>query len=1019
MKPFSIILFSDIHYGCQSFEEQFPVYNAFINDSKKQIEKREGKDIYLFCIGDLVQAGDNPQNYISFHASVIKPILEQGNIPIEHCLFIPGNHDVQRETLSLVKDTHFKNLKELEEELHINQYIEENDNLIKSIFKNFIEFSKDFPKSYWDKCAFLSYDINESWSVGCINSALGTFAHIDNLSDEGNLIISTKPLYEWIERTKTRHRILMMHHPLDSLKFGIKEELKAIIKNHIEIFLTGHTHSHDIIQPLNASTDVISCTLPHLFHSKKDRGMGYCILDFNNMHLLEQMQYREWNLLKSKFVPGCSFTDEEDGVVPILPFNNSKDEFGFIESKLKEDLMASMKIYENAPSINWEERFVSKKRVDQNQTLADEDLFNEDFIIENRDNYVILSPRDYGLTCYGRHFALKLWLERGELSLFIENPNHKISKLSSKIQEDLEKLKTTKDNILWIIVDEWVLEPKQRKEIIGYLQNEFPNAKLLFLSPRLEKYFTDNDEISMFDGFKYLYLTPLKRSQIRSIAKAFNKAKFIAEEDVLLKRLDDDIRTFNMHRSPMNCITLLYVFKNSFEENPVNRTEVLEKVLSIIFDNDETPTYSIIPDQKDCRFTLGKFCAELLKRENHNYSFRQDEFISNINSISQEQMISVDGNYLFSILLRNNIILPYDNYYRFRASYWVYFFGAIQMQNDPSFAKYILEEERYIHFSLIMEFYSGLNRRQNLAVTTVIKDLENIISKVKSTVGLPQDWNPYKMLKYAPSEAQKQRLLSSLENEICGSNLPEEVKDSLADRDYDQRSPFHQNVYKILEEYSVNHLMNIIPIASRTLRNSDYVEASLRKKLFETIIQSWKTLVDTLAMLTPILALKGHVTYGGASFEFVDDISQYSLEQRMLIVLSSLPSNVIRWFEGDLYSNRSAPLYYNYFDENSNLFYKHLIASLILRHLPDKWGVYMSSYLKNLSESSYYLQSAVGEMRNTYSTKVISDEDARRLKALLKEGITRIKTQQSYVSPKHINRIITQDDIPQRKMDEE
>lgn len=168
-------------------------------------------------------------------------------------------------------------------------------------------------------------------------------------------------------------------------------------------------------------------------------------------------------------------------------------------------------------------------------------------------------------------------------------------------------------------------------------------------------------------------------------------------------------------------------------------------------------------------------------------------------------------------------------------------------------------------------------------------------------------------------------------------------------------------------------------------------------------------------MFTPVLAIKGHVSYGGASFTFVDDISKYPLDQRMLIVLGSLPSNVIRWFEGDLYSNRNAPMYYEYLENSYGQLSKFLVASLILRQLPDKWEIRVPKFVKSLSENSYYLAGLVSEMRFAYSHKVISNEDANRLKILLRESIGRIRTQQSFVPPKLLNRVVSSDDIPDRK----
>ncbi len=840
------------------------------------------------------------------------------------------------------------------------------------------------------------------------------------MHDEGNLSIATRPLYEWLGKKEDRHKILLMHHPIDALSPWAAEELKGLIRTNFDIVVTGHTHNQDLTKPLSSIREIIECQLPHLFHDKSEHAMGYCILDFNVKSELDQIQYREWNPRRLKFVPGTSFAEEENGILKIetkgIAPKLTNDR---VLAKLTIDFNESMKVYEDMPAIDWENRYVSLKRVDQNLSINENDLHNESYIINEKDNFVLLSPRDCGLTCYGRHFALKLWKEYGLFSLFIENPNLKIPHLENRITNLLEEYGASKKDVAWIIIDEWILPQKQRKEIINFFQEQFPNTKLLLLSPRLEKYFTDNDEVSMNDGFKYLYLNPLTRHQMRSIANTFNKNKFIAEEEILIKRLDDDIRTFNMHRSPMNCITLLYVFKNSFEENPVNRTEVLEKVLGLIFDNDDTPTYSTIPDQKDCRFALGKLCEQLLRRESNDYTFTKEEFIANINNISKEQWIDVDGNYLYDLLLRNHIILPYDGRIRFRSSYWVYFFGAIQMQNDSSFVEYILTGEKYLHFPMILEFYSGLNRRQETAASTVLTNLNKTILEVRNNVGIPDQWNPYKLLKFETSDEQKQRLLNNLGTEICGSNLPAEVKDSIADKDYDQRRPFDQDVYKLLEDYAVNKLMNYIPIASRVLRNSDYINPKIKQELFACIINAWKTLLDTLAMLTPVLAIKGHVTYGGASFTFVDDISEYSLDKRMLIVLGCLPSNVIRWFEGDLYSNRNAPMYYGYIENSFGQLSKFLVASLILRQLPDRWETKVPKFVKTLSENSYYLAALVEEMRHTYSNKVISDDDANRLKMLLRDSIGRIRTQQSFVPPKLLNRIVSSDDIPERKEDDE
>ncbi len=89
MKPFSIILFSDIHLGVRSYENQAPVFNAFIEDVKKIADNRSTSNLYLFCIGDLVQAADYNTNYIEFKEYILNPIIDNCKLSKNNILLLP------------------------------------------------------------------------------------------------------------------------------------------------------------------------------------------------------------------------------------------------------------------------------------------------------------------------------------------------------------------------------------------------------------------------------------------------------------------------------------------------------------------------------------------------------------------------------------------------------------------------------------------------------------------------------------------------------------------------------------------------------------------------------------------------------------------------------------------------------------------------------------------------------------------------------------------------------------------
>lgn len=108
--------------------------------------------------------------------------------------------------------------------------------------------------------------------------------------------------------------------------------------------------------------------------------------------------------------------------------------------------------------------------------------------------------------------------------------------------------------------------------------------------------------------FNVLHLLALPRTQIRKVVCEYNKSKDIGEEDIVLSKVVTDLDTLNIHRTPLNCITLLKVSEKHFDESPVNRTNMLEMVLFVLFNLEGIPTYKTKPDLKDCEYVLGCFC---------------------------------------------------------------------------------------------------------------------------------------------------------------------------------------------------------------------------------------------------------------------------------------------------------------------------------------------------------------------------------------------------------------------------
>src|SRR5207249_867128 len=102
--------------------------------------------------------------------------------------------------------------------------------------------------------------------------------------------------------------------------------------------------------------------------------------------------------------------------------------------------------------------------------------------------------------------------------------------------------------------------------------------------------------------------------RIRELVIAYIEGLDALDEDLVTKRITEDIDALNIHRTPLNCFFLLKLAEQAFDDSPVNRTEVIHRVLYLLFYQfDKIPRYATRPDLKDCEYALGYFCEGLVK----------------------------------------------------------------------------------------------------------------------------------------------------------------------------------------------------------------------------------------------------------------------------------------------------------------------------------------------------------------------------------------------------------------------
>lgn len=638
----TIFFISDIHLSDDKAENQGLVLDAFLEDFKKQKEQLNPSETYVLIGGDLVKDADAEGIYLSFFDRLIKPIMAAG-IKKRNILCVPGNHEAQRSWIRSNIVNYAPVISQTFTEDKFDTYINQQsgDFLLQKFlnFSNFMEL-----KMERDGFNLIGYpvELNDEWSVYCLNSALTTFAGVKDddypllQKDDNRLNIDTRRLYDWVSNNKKK-KILLMHHPFEYFSNWTKTELKKIVKQHFDLVLTGHSHDQDLMCNNNGEDSYVWCMAPQLFNDKKDK-LGYSIIELNSDGA-ERIIYREWNERRNSFRPGNSFTEEEDGIV------ETRQQKVVIKDKVtvlfEERFNDSMAVYGDQ-SLIWLDRYFSIERFDRAFSFRNDKLFSEDNILnEEPERIKIVTPGQYGLTSFAWHFLLRLWREKNKFGLFLDCALYKKGKIDKLFEKQLNTFEKKPADVSWIVFDNWVVSNKDSKEILKYTIAKYPGIPIMLLSSMLEKTliekeFTSNQEYA----FANLFMAPLQTFQVRKMVEVYNQKMQIDENDKVLKRLNADINNFNMHRTPLSYISLLEVFNKSFDDNPVNRTAMIQRLLSIIFDNETVPTYKSLPDVKDCEFVLGYICEQVIRTE--QYYFSDDEFLKAASDICNSQKLTLD-----------------------------------------------------------------------------------------------------------------------------------------------------------------------------------------------------------------------------------------------------------------------------------------------------------------------------------------------------------------------------------------
>lgn len=309
----------------------------------------------------------------------------------------------------------------------------------------------------------------------------------------------------------------------------------------------------------------------------------------------------------------------------------------------------------------------------------------------------------------------------------------------------------------------------------------------------------------------------------------------------------------------------------------------------------------------------------------------------------------------------------------------------------------------YVSYPEIIEYFTGIDRRSNYALKKLCQDIKDVRVLVESKCRFPDGFDIYSAMRWKPSEQSLDEVKDMITAGAMGSCLPDEIKDSYADKQYDNSRPLRQDVNKIIEEYSLLKLLKTIQSASKALRNSDYAQPKLKHELLNEILYCWELVTKFLVLISPALAKSKTVTVSGASF-VLDSSIDGTFEEKMHSLIPVLPSNVVGWYQDDIFTKKMGTFLYNNANTSDSDISRYFLSLLLISKRPEGWADNIKQYITGLHKNSFYLSGLFHELRSVYQYGFVSRKELEDIGLMIKATLAKHNGAKS-IGDKAINNI--------------
>ncbi len=1033
---------SDLHFKASRDWRDSASRDRLLDFLRNEFNRGVPKPDLIFCTGDLAFGavkGDSLEAQYKHAKTFFDSLLgvcggEEGNFDKTRLFIVPGNHDVDRSCVDEWSQAGVWEIADSGDEakfLDLNQKIENEAKEITSATERLAGFRK-FVTDYLPH-------VTLSKSVSCFASTISVKERVIGIAgfnsawscsgdeDKDRLLLGAEWQSKYMSRQlpKCAVRIALMHHPIDWVNSHEQGIMKRQLSSDFDFCLHGHLHDQWVV-PSDACTVIsagaigadldgeFGCNITHLNVEsgeavthlfKKAKSQDYWCIEPIPPHAPRG----EWNFLKKRI-------SESQSLAPIRSnFENNSGEMSIsriqvdgeglrsrVLAKLSDNLKQALRLFANSPGEFIEPNIAQKPETAKDAN--DEPFLTADAVLKVRENILLIAPPQFGLTSLSRWLILNAYEKLDEEWGYLDAKRVKSNKnsIEEALQIYCKGVEVDLSRIATIVVDGLRPNDRSHLKLVGDLIELYPKVRLICTQVSDQIAFNENPLAGLLKVACPLYLWTLTRTHIRKTVAAYKAKQSLDDEDSVLNSIARDLDTLNLPRTFLNCMTLLRVSELDFDPQITNRTEIIRRVLSLIFSHDELPSYKNKPDLIDCEAVLGYFCEQLWRT--NCYEFGRNEFLLRTQEFCSSQLLDLDVSLLFDILARSRIIDCTGGVFYFRFTYWFCYFIAKRMLHDADFAKFVFLNGEILEHPEIIEFYTGIDRRRDDALRNIADRLKRTNEKIQSAHRLFDVQGAYIKFRWQASPEFISHMEQEVNDGLNTSPATSLEKDSRADQSYDRSKSYDQSYRRGAPDDSLRSLFQLVRAGSTALRNSDYADLELKRELLREITSAWAVFSNILFNVAPRLATDENARFDNIRF-VLNPVFGSTKEERLTKLFLSIPSIVASWGAEELYSQRLGPLISDGLKSSTeNELTRHQLMLLVILQRPKGWFEKVRGYIGNNKKDAFYLLDIWLALKAEYRFGYVSKVDLDSLSFLIKSIALKHQTGENNPGQKSIQK---------------